>query len=562
MYNAAFVSRHALILLVTAGLTFFLGLGRGAIGDSDEAFYAEAAREMVESGNWLTPYYNYELRFQKPILYYWLAAAAYKAAGVSEAAARMPAAASGLGLVLITWLCARRWYPGRAALIAGLIAATCFGYFTMARMALPDLPLALCISVSCWALLESVWASRDGADRRATWWLLGASAAAALGMLMKGPVAVALALLVILPVLALPWRSRSWAWKVSPLLAAAALFLAIAAPWYLAMAREHGLGYLHHFFVGENLDRFATDRYNEPRPVWFYVPIVIGGLMPWSPFMAPWVRSAGRVLSGARTLAAHEWHLLCWAGAPFLFYSFSIGKQPRYVLPMLPPLAILLAASIDRRLQRAEDGDAGSRRTLAWCATAAAVVLLVFGALLQRGKPLLFAMDPTTGVIATVLVIAAGLGLLLVCWSKRPAWIPMAVAAASTAALLGVHYSVYSAEGIEPVQKMAASFARHWPGARASGTYRVFVRNLVFYTGVKQTDLNSRDELLEFLSSQDPVLAVATQEDLENLEAEHGLRPIRLEQVTYFNASGLRLRTLLHPDPDKDLETVWLVTNR
>ena len=76
MYNLPLVSRHALILLAAAALTFFLGLGRGAIGDSDEAFYAEAAREMVESGDWLTPYYNYELRFQKPILYYWLAAAA------------------------------------------------------------------------------------------------------------------------------------------------------------------------------------------------------------------------------------------------------------------------------------------------------------------------------------------------------------------------------------------------------------------------------------------------------------------------------------------------------
>jgi 4-amino-4-deoxy-L-arabinose transferase-like glycosyltransferase len=556
------VSRHALILLVAAGLTFFLGLGRGAIGDSDEAFYAEAAREMVESGNWLTPFYNYELRFQKPILYYWLAAGAYKLTGVSEAAARVPAAASGLGLVFMTWLCARRWYSQRAALLAGLVAATSFGYFTMARMALPDLPLALCISVSCWALIESGWTAREGRDHQTFWWLLAASAAAALGMLVKGPVAIALPALVVLPVLVCPWTQRTWPWKPAHLLAAIALFGAIAMPWYVAMAREHGIGYLHHFFVGENLDRFATDRYNEPRPFWFYFPIILGGLLPWSAYMAPWVKSATRIVTRARPVATHEWHLFVWAAAPLAFYSCSIGKQPRYVLPMLPPLAILLAASLERRLERADAGDAGSRRSLAWCTTAAASVLLVFGALLHRGKPLLFAMEPTTGVIATALIIAAGLGLLVLGWTPWPRWIPLGVATASAAALLAVHFSIYSAEGIEPVQKMAASFERHWPGAQASGTYRVFVRNLVFYTGVKQTDLNSRDELREFLGRPGRVLAVATEEDLASIDSEHGLRPRRLEQVTYFNASGLRLRTLLHPDPSQDLETVWLVTNK
>ena len=99
-----------LILGLVCFLTFFAGLGRGAIGDSDEAFYAEASREMVASGDWLTPYYNYELRFQKPILFYWLVSIAYKAAGVGEAAARFPAALAGFGLAIITYLVGRRWF--------------------------------------------------------------------------------------------------------------------------------------------------------------------------------------------------------------------------------------------------------------------------------------------------------------------------------------------------------------------------------------------------------------------------------------------------------------------
>jgi 4-amino-4-deoxy-L-arabinose transferase-like glycosyltransferase len=563
VYNAAFVSRNAFILLIAAGLTFFLGLGRGAIGDSDEAFYAEAAREMTESGDWLTPYYNYELRFQKPILYYWLAAGAYRTGGLGEAEARVPSAAAGLGLVLLTWLCARRWYSEDVGLIAGLIAATNYGYFSMARMALPDLPLAAFVVAASWTGLESLRAARAKDAAAARWWLFASGVACGLGVLMKGPVGIILPGLVVAGALAIPERgARGWPWRTSDLALAAAAFLIVAAPWYAAMAREHGLGYLHHFFVGENLDRFATDRYNTPRPLWFYVPIVAGGLLPWTPFVAPWLTGLADFVRHRRRPTPRAWLLVWWAVAPLLFYSFSIGKQPRYVLPVLPPLAVLLAATIQGRVEGALGGNVVNRRTLAWCATFSALILLVLGGLLHRGQPLLFALSPTTGLIATAVVIVAGVALLAAGWAGRPTWIPFGVAAASAASLLAVHYSIYSVAGMEPVQKLAAVYRQHWAEGVRSGTYRVFVRNLVFYTGVKQTDLNSLEELAEFLSSEDRVLAVATADDLERLHAQSGLQPRRLEQVTYFNAAGLRMRTLLHPDPGKDLETVWLVTNR
>lgn len=561
MYNLPLVSRHALILLAAAALTFFLGLGRGAIGDSDEAFYAEAAREMVESGDWLTPYYNYELRFQKPILYYWLAAAAYRVAGVTEAAARVPSALSGLGLVLLSWWAARRWFGPPVGLLAGLVVATNFGYYVIARMALPDLPLAFFITLATFATLEALDAGRAGrpAARR---WLAAAAAAGALAVLMKGPVGVALPALVAGVVLLLPRQPGTpwWPWRPGDLALAAVVFVAVAAPWYLAMAREHGVGYLHHFFVGENLDRFATDRYNEPRSLLFYVPIVAGGLLPWSPFMAPWTRTAWQVAARRRALSREEWWLVAWAAVPFVFYSISVGKQPRYVLPILPPLAILLARSIQWRM--ASPGDPGRQRTLRWCTVAAAGILLLLGALLHRAKPLLFALDPSTGTVATTVIVVAGAGLLALAWARRPAWLPVGIAAASVATLLSLHYSIYSAEGIEPVQKMAAVFRTHWPGASASGTYRVFVRNLVFYTGVKQTDLTTLEDLRDFLARPERVLVVSSEDDLQKLAATHGVTPRRLEQVTYFNPSGVRLRTLLSPDPEKDLETVWLVSNQ
>jgi 4-amino-4-deoxy-L-arabinose transferase-like glycosyltransferase len=142
--------------MLLCGLTFFVGLGRPAITDSDEAFYAEAAREMVDGDDWITPRYNDEYRFEKPVLYYWLAALGYLAVGVGEGAARFPSALAGLVLVLTTFACARRWYDERTALLAGAITATSFGYVAVARQALPDLVLAAFISLATWTAFEAL----------------------------------------------------------------------------------------------------------------------------------------------------------------------------------------------------------------------------------------------------------------------------------------------------------------------------------------------------------------------------------------------------------------------
>src|ERR1041385_8396003 len=154
LYNWRRVRRAVLTLILLSLITFFLGLGRQAITDSDEAFYAEAAREMVEGNDWLTPHFNYEDRWQKPILYYWFTAAAFAGTDTSEFMARFGSALSGVGLVLLTWSAARRLLNDAAgAWLAGAIAATCYGYFAMARAALPDLPLALFITATIWAAL-------------------------------------------------------------------------------------------------------------------------------------------------------------------------------------------------------------------------------------------------------------------------------------------------------------------------------------------------------------------------------------------------------------------------
>ena len=157
---------------------------------------------MVEGGDWLTPHYNYEERWQKPALYYWFAAGTMAATDATEFAARFGAALSGMGLVLLTWAAARRLTArDDAAWIAGAIAATCYGYFLMARSALPDLPLAFFITATIWSAMRAT----DPAEKIPASWAALAGLAAGLGFLTKGPLALVVPAIVLLPIW---WRER------------------------------------------------------------------------------------------------------------------------------------------------------------------------------------------------------------------------------------------------------------------------------------------------------------------------------------------------------------------
>jgi 4-amino-4-deoxy-L-arabinose transferase-like glycosyltransferase len=569
------VFRHALLVTALCLVTFFAGLGRSAIGDADEAFYAQSAREMVEQGDWITPHYNYEYRFQKPVFFYWMVAVAYTVAGVSETAARFPSALAGLALALMTWAIGRRWVGASAGVVGGAIVATSFGYFTIAHASLPDLPLAAFITLATWALFEAGAPALDAAaapsargtgaaapdDRTRRWWMLLAGLAIGLGMLTKGPVALVLPALVYLSaslVMAdglLPTR-RGW----FDVALATVVLLAVALPWFLAMAEVHGTAYLRRFFIGENLERFATERYNGRRPLWFYAPIIFGGLAPWSSLMVLWIPSLGRVLRGVRRLTGLEWRLILWAVVPVLFYTLSVGQQPRYILPVLPPLAVLVARTLVSRLDASE---AAGRRdaAVAIAITVSALAFLALAFLLFRARPLLFALSPLQGQIGTAIIVVAAVGLLAWTWFGRQRWLPAAVAASAAATLVTLQFTFYSGAGPEPVQLMARKILEIRHG-EPSGTYRMFVRNLVFYTGVKQNDLVDEAEAVEFLRQPQRVLCVMPLKLVEGLQRDHGLQLHRLASFVYFNPSAVRLRTLMSDDPGNTLETVALVSNR
>jgi 4-amino-4-deoxy-L-arabinose transferase-like glycosyltransferase len=382
-----------------------------------------------------------------------------------------------------------------------------------------------------------------------------AGAAAGCAFLTKGPVGLVVAALAVLPA----WWIERRRLRLTAAGVAVALLVAatIGLPWYAAMFAAHGRTYLDSFFVGDNLERFATSRFNDPRPFWFYLPIVVGGMLPWTPLAAAAVPPLRALIERRAAPSDLTLRLAGWALLPLAFFTASIGKQPRYILPILPPLALLLAAAIRQRV--AARGQ-GRDPLLQVPAAVIALLLATLAILLYRARPIIV-MVPTMFLLAAVVAIGvAALIALAAAIAPRSRVVPGAVAVAGALLLGGLQYGL-SPAGRDPVQDMASIVARHRTNGETIGTYRVFVRNLIFYTGLKQTDLPSERHVADFLRSDAPVLCVIGADELERVATAHGLRPRVLGEVLYFNASAVKLRTLLDPDQERDLERVLLVTN-
>ena len=310
-----------------------LGL-RGLVGP-DEPRYASIAREMAASGDWVTPVLWGEPWFEKPVLLYWLGAAAH-AAGFEDFT-RLPAALLGLGFLGFFYWIVRRWFGAAEARAAAAILATSAGWTAFSDIGGFDMPLAVFTGAALLCLLP--WIDNPAAKRTA---LPAFGALLGLAVLSKGLAAPAIAFLALLPLLCETPR------RALDLAAPRTLipFALVALPWYGACLARNGEAFWSEFIWEHHVERFFTSSLEHVQPFWFYLPVTALFLLPWTPLLAtlrPAEIAADRRL---RFLAA-------WAGGLLLLFSVAVNKLPGYVLPALPPLAVLLAVGWVRRPSRA-----------------------------------------------------------------------------------------------------------------------------------------------------------------------------------------------------------------
>ena len=329
-------------------LCFFSRLSALGFVGPDEPRYANVARAMLESGDWVTPRLNGQPWFEKPALYYWAAAAAFRIFGVNEFAARLPSAlAATLATLGLAWL-ALRLDGRKTAWYVLLLLPTAVGMFGFARAATTDMlfsaTLALSLAAAAWAL----WgAPAEAAGAPSPRYSILAAFGALLGAatLAKGPVAIVLAA----GSVGL-WALASKRWRDAFRLAhplAITAFGVVALPWYMLCAARNP-GFVRSFLFQHNVERFLTPVFRHEQPVWFFAPILLLGLAPWTVLLYGPARDGVSLCREKRWANSPGLFIACWAIFPVLFFSLSESKLPGYVLPAIPPLILLMARSLAR----------------------------------------------------------------------------------------------------------------------------------------------------------------------------------------------------------------------
>lgn len=405
------MKRAILPLALLFVVVYFAPLGVRPLYSPDEARYAEIPREMLVSGDWIVPHLDGLRYFEKTPLGYWMTAASFLVFGLNGFAARLPSAAAVGLTALILVMLARRWVAGRyAGPLAAAAYLTSILVYVLGTVDTPDALLTLWLTAALACFIHALLL-QPGRPQRLFLVLGGVSCG--LAVLTKGFLGLAVPVMVLAPGLIVERRWREiprLAW--SPVLAA----LATMAPWAVwVQLREPD--YWRYFIWVEHLARFLDPQAMSlhAEPVWFFLPVLAVGQLAWLPWI-PAVISGYRGRAGARSPLI-RWAVL-WAAIPFAFFSASGGKLPSYILPCVPPLALLVAIGLNGWLEgrRAPSGVTAG----AWITVLAAAASLIY---VTRIGPAHYAGDETWKwalVLGSLAWWAAtGIAVALV---SRPGW--------------------------------------------------------------------------------------------------------------------------------------------
>lgn len=323
-------------LFIVFCVVWFYTLGARTLVPADEGRYAEMAREMVATSDWITLRLNGIKYFEKPPLQVWMTALAFKAFGLGEWQARLWTGLCGLFGIALTAYAGRRVFNESIGLTAALVLASSFWWGALGHFSSLDMGLAGMMTVALSALLLSQ--RNDATAREQRNWMLTCWAGMALSVMSKGLIGVVLPSAVLILYTAF---SRDWAiWKRLHFGLGLLVFFSITAPWFMLVSLKNP-EFPHFFFIHEHFQRFTSKIHHREGPWHYFIPFLILGIMPW---LGALVQSlwAGRRLDVTSGFQPKKM-LLVWAGFIFFFFSISSSKLPSYILPIFPALALLIA---------------------------------------------------------------------------------------------------------------------------------------------------------------------------------------------------------------------------
>jgi 4-amino-4-deoxy-L-arabinose transferase-like glycosyltransferase/multidrug transporter EmrE-like cation transporter len=327
--------RGSLAAALIGVLLWFGLLDHRPLIDPDEGRYAEIAREFLASGDWTTPRLNTLIYLEKPPLQSWATALAFKLVGVGNGTARLFPALAGLAGILLAAYAGRRLYSPLAGLYAALILASGLLYFAAGHFNSLDMALAFFTETAVFALALALHPGATPAEHG--FWVHAMWVACALGVLTKGLVGLVLPF-VALAIYSLVFRDYAVWKRLSPAVGAA-LFLLLTAPWFVAVALANS-DFVRFFFVHEHFERFLTTAHHRYQPFWYFIPLLLVGTLPWT---IPVLNGLCHGLRHPKPTSGFspERFIAVWCVFVFAFFSVSQSKLSGYIVPVLPPLALL-----------------------------------------------------------------------------------------------------------------------------------------------------------------------------------------------------------------------------
>ncbi|OGA19856.1 MAG: hypothetical protein A3H32_17200 [Betaproteobacteria bacterium RIFCSPLOWO2_02_FULL_63_19] len=477
-----------LLLLTVLAVVWFGTLSQRKLTRPDEGRYAEISREMVVTGDWTTPRLNGYKYFEKPALHYWATAAAFELFGTREWTARLWSALTGFFGILLALYAGNRIFGRPAGAIAAAVLAGNVLWVLIGHINTLDMGVSFFMTLS---VLGVALAQVDDASptERITWMHV-AWAAAAAAMLSKGLIGIVLpgASFVLYVLLQRDWRRLRRLYLPS----GAAVFLAIATPWYFAVSAANS-EFFHFFFIQEHFERFLTKAHGRYEPAWYFIPILLVGFSPWIVSLVPALGRAWR--AAPRQVFLPGRFLLIWSAFVFVFFSASSSKLPSYILPIFPALALLVAVY----------ASGASRALLVWQGVPYAMMGLAVASLAPLATR---AANPElpAELLARYVPWIAGAGVVMLAFAVGS--VVSALKRQTVAAMLflsagGMFSSLSMLLGHETLSQAYSAYhiaARIRPELRADAPFYAvdtFDHTLPFYLGRTLTMVAYKDELAQ-----------------------------------------------------------------
>lgn len=493
-------------LLLLSGIFFFFRLGSFPLLGPDEPRYAQVAREMLMRSDVITPTIGGHPWFEKPVLLYWLMMLAMGILGITEWSARLPSALLAALSVLVVYDTGRRLVGAQFGFLSGLTLSANLMFAVFAHGASTDMSLAatMTIGLCCFFVFDM------RAAKQPQRWLFMAYICFGAALLAKGLIGMVLPLAII----GLYWLlTQQWGrWREARVLAGLAILLSVASTWYLPVIARHGWTFINEFFISHHIERFTSNKFNHPGPLYYFVPVMLIGVFPFTTFLVSalmrlrWsLFRSDLIRDRLRCFAA------VWVCLPLTFFSLSESKLPGYILPIIPAAAFLIADELERLLTSRVDRIGSAAATLAGVFVLTMSVVGFFFA--RKTLPLAGAGHLIMLVIGMGTGAAALYGRAIHHYGRSIAALVVGCAVAFTAANVFYMPAVAEKESLHRLAETALRTMR--PGERIVGFF-YFHHSFTFYTNARSiydergnvVILQSPDELLEQARQHGSVLCV------------------------------------------------------